>query len=140
MENKEMEVLFAEKEVTICGETLTIKPYSWMQSMKAVQPIGVLMHALVSHIDDVESILQADDGGLLSQVDAVADLAGKVDIDQVGEALLSLMTLATGKPRPFIEGLMIDDAVALGMAVYEVNKHFFKERLAKMKLPGAAKQ
>lgn len=138
LQEKEMEILFAEKDVTIGGETLTIKPYSWMQSMKAVQPVGALMHALVSHIDEVDAILQSIAGGnsLAQQVDAIARLAGEVESERLAEAVSILLQLATGKPRAYIEGLLIDDAARLGMAVYEVNKHFFKQRLAKLRTPG----
>lgn len=135
-EPKEIDILFAEKEVEIGGETITVKPYSWAQSMRAVRPLSALLTYTVQHADEVEALLKTteDDNALLGKLQTLGVVLKPEEIELLVDALTDLMQLALGKPRRYVENLMLDEALALGIAIYEVNESFFKKRLAKLEL------
>lgn len=135
----EINVLFAEKDVEIAGETITVKPYSWSQAMKIVRPLSVLISYAVQHADEIETLLQGakDDNALLGKLQALGAVLKPEEIDALVDALADLMQIALDKPRRFVENLMLDEAISVGVAIYEVNEDFFKERLAKFELPQA---
>lgn len=135
-EPKEIDILFAEKEVEIGGETITVKPYSWAQSMRAVRPLSALLTYAVQHADEVEALLKTteDDNALLGKLQTLGVVLKPEEIESLVDALTDLMQLALGKPRRYVENLMLDEALTLGIAIYEVNESFFKKRLAKLEL------
>ena len=47
-----------------------------------------------------------------------------------GEALLDALALACRRPREWVDGLDLDDALQLAAAVFEVNADFFVARVA----------
>lgn len=61
-------------------------------------------------------------------------LAGDVDwialFAEEGERLLDLIALAARRPRVWVEGLPLDEAVALAEALLTVNADFFVQRVA----------
>lgn len=134
---KEIDVLLAEKEVVVNGEKILIKPYSWAQSMKIVQPIGVLLEVVVSNVEKIDSALKnfSKSENKIGQIQTIIDLLDSVDVDKVTESMSYLIQLAIKKPKDYVDELMIDEIFDLGAAIYEVNKSFFKKRLAVMKLP-----
>lgn len=129
----EADILFAEKEIKIGDETITIKPYSWAQSMKLVKPLGVIMHLLVKHADAIqEAITEYESAELIiNQVMPIIDLLGNVESEELVKALTNFMVEATQKDEAYIQELMLDEVFELGSAVYDVNKNFFKKRFAK---------
>ncbi|WP_110955213.1 hypothetical protein [Anaerosinus massiliensis] len=130
----EADILFAEKEIKIGDETITIKPYSWAQSMKLVKPLGVIMHLLLKHADELQMALKEYEGAksIINQAMPIIDLLGDIESEELVKALTDFMVTATGKNEVYIQGLMLDDVFELGTAVYDVNKGFFTKRLAKV--------
>jgi len=61
---------------------------------------------------------------LAGEPDWLALLAGH------GESLLDALALACRRPREWVDGLDLDDALQLVAAVFEVNADFFVQRLA----------
>lgn len=61
-------------------------------------------------------------------------LAGEPDwlalLAEHGEALLDALSLACRRPREWVDGLDLDDALQLAAAVFEVNADFFVARVA----------
>lgn len=139
---KEIDVLFAEKEIEIAGETITIKPYSWSQSMKAIKPLSVLITYVVQHIEEIDELLRGaeDDNALLSKLKAFSVILKPEEVEALVDALTDLMRIALDKPRRYVENLMLDEAIDAGKAIYEVNEDFFKKRLAKVEFLSQAKK
>lgn len=130
----EADILFAEKEIKIGDETITIKPYSWAQSMKLVKPLGVIIHLLIDHADELQKALKEFDKAktktIIYQAMPIIDLLGDVESEKLVKALTDFMVAATGKNEAYIQGLMLDEVFELGTVVYDVNKGFFTKRLA----------
>ena len=47
-----------------------------------------------------------------------------------GEALLDSLSIACRRPREWVDGLALDEALKLAAAVFEVNADFFVQRVA----------
>lgn len=130
---KEVELLCAEKELAIGGKVITVKPYSWMESLKVAQPFGSLVNVFIQNMDGIDAVLKGlseKDQTVAEQISVFVQTINAVDFETVSEALLKMMQVAAKQPRDFIEGLPTEDAIALGSAIYEVNKHFFTKCFA----------
>ncbi|PAT41981.1 DUF6631 family protein [Vandammella animalimorsus] len=93
-------------EVTLAGETLHILPLKVGQMPAFVRAISPMMQQLArDHIDWLE-------------------LFG-----MHGDALLTAVSIATGKPRTWIDALDADEAIVLAAKVIEVNADFFTRKV-----------
>lgn len=93
-------------EVTLAGETLHILPLKVGQMPAFVRAISPMMQQLArNHIDWLE-------------------LFG-----MHGDALLTAVSIATGKPRTWIDALDADEAIVLAAKVIEVNADFFTRKV-----------
>lgn len=118
----ELIALSAGTAVSVGGEELAIKPYTWSQTYHLARAMGVVARALDRHYKAFSSLKPTLEGlGSL--------LLGLDDADDVVPALTDLLAAASGKPAAFIEGLMVDDLLRLAMAVWEVNGALFTTRV-----------
>jgi hypothetical protein len=132
---KEIDILFPEQEIVINGEAITIRPYSWAKSMKAIQPLSVIMKVVLDNIDEVEAAINGFNNAKndLGKIYALMKIANNQELEEILKAITQLMQLAIDKDSEYIESLSFDDGFILARAIYEVNKSFFKNRLTKMK-------
>lgn len=131
---KEINVLCAGKEIEINGECVKIKPLNWLNGLQAVKPLTVLVGALVQNADSLQETIQNlsdEKQDLKTKVQIFTELISDVNVEELVASLSKLMMLGSGKNQSYIEGLLVDDAVKLGLAIYEVNKDFFGQRLMK---------
>jgi hypothetical protein len=135
----EMEVLAASmgKEITIMGETIIIKPYSWANTIKMAKPLSVVLNMLFTNYDALEKMLKDNkdgkNGNIINQIMELSAFVGDLkNADELIDALIELMAVASSKDKEFVTALLADDALTLGRTVFEVNKDFFTKRLAKM--------
>ena len=131
---KEMQILLAGTTAQIAGKELQIKPYSWADTFRLAKPLGTVLRAFATHVDDLQRALAV-------QKDAsTADLAGSIgtflmsldDADNVADALAVLASKASDLPRAEIDALMPDEFIHLATAIFEANRDFFSSRLAPM--------
>lgn len=148
-ENKElteMEILTLEKEVTVGGNTVTVKPYSWADSIRMVKHFGTLFKTLYIHSDDITALISsleplpddADDEARAlrrsEQIHAIISLLdGMKNTEDVLAALTEMVAASTKLEHGYIQSLPIDEALELGMAVFEINKNFFTSKGPKMR-------
>ena len=77
-------------------------------------------------------------GELPAMLKAVRPFATQLEADpdwlallgEHGEALLDALAIACRRPRAWVDGLALDDALKLAAAVFEVNADFFVQRVA----------
>ena len=123
-----LDVLFPEgKAVDAGGETLTLTPFKFGQYPKALK----LMIPLVSAFK-ASGILGLDtEGNLVISSDWMVLVDGAVSLlAEVGDPMIDLCALATGKPREWLENISADEGVSLLRGVFEVNSDFFEKRIA----------
>ena len=123
-----LDVLFPEgKAVDAGGETLTLTPFKFGQYPKALK----LMIPLVSAFK-ASGILGLDtEGNLVISSDWMVLVDGAVSLlAEVGDPMIDLCALATGKPREWLENISADEGVALLRGIFEVNSDFFEKRIA----------
>ena len=107
MADNDLEVLFPEgKTVTVAGEPITVKPFTFGQIPKVVGTVKKLA-----------GVVQGD------QID-VLDA-----IEKGGEDLLALAAFVVGKPREWFDEVPTDEGVELLKAIFEVNLDFFAKRV-----------
>lgn len=131
---KEMQVLLAGATAMIAGKELQIKPYSWADTFRLAKPLGIVLHAFSTHVDDLQKALAVKKDA------SAADLAGSIgaflmsltDAENVVEALAVLASKASGIPRAEIDALLPDEFFRLATAIFEANRDFFLKKLAPM--------
>jgi hypothetical protein len=95
------------REVTVAGEVFKIKPFK-------IGQLGKVMN-LVSTLTAF-----ADEDGEIKLLDAFT---------KGSESVLSICTIATGKPREWFDDVDVDEGLGLVLAIYEVNRDFFAQRV-----------
>jgi hypothetical protein len=132
----EMEVLTASvgQEITIAGEKITVKPYSWANTIKMARPLSVVLNGLFANYEALGKLLK--DTKKENLVNQFVKLSGFVceleNAEELIDGLTEMMAVAAGRDKDFVADLLADDALTLGRTVYEVNKAFFTKRLEPM--------
>ena len=127
-ENKDLEILAAAdgKEITVAGTTVRVKPYNWKTTFKMAKPLNTILKALYDNGGIMNAALAGNEEFL--SVFSLLDRIG--DTDEISTALSDLIGAAIDQDKAWLEGLMLDDMITLGKAVYEVNRDFFAKRIA----------
>lgn len=112
--SNELTALFPTgKQISICGENLTIKPFKFGELpkvFKAIEPItGTLGSLLQSRSPDIT---------------VIANL-----ISEGGESIMDLMCIAAKVPRSKLDEMEMDDGVELLVSIFEVNADFFIQKV-----------
>jgi|SRR5690606_10465747 len=130
MEARSLDVIAPEgQQVTLAsGRTITAKPITLGQLprfVKAIRPAFGALVALVpaSSSPGADGGQGADPEGALDPVELLTAYADH------GEAINDAVSIVTGEPREVIEGLNLEDALAVLRAVWEVNQDFFAQRV-----------
>jgi hypothetical protein len=118
-------LLPAGTEVTAGGETLTLKPFTFGQLPRAIK----LLRPVTEAVGDA-GIARFDKGDFFLAPDWPLRLPALMD--EAGEALVSFVAFACGKPREWFDTLGADEGIALTKAAFEVNGDFFVKRIAPM--------
>lgn len=116
-------LLPAGREVTAGGETLTLKPFTFGQLPRAIKLLRPVTEAV-----GTAGIAEFKDGNFFLSADWPLKLP--VLMDEAGEALVSFVAFAAGKPREWFDTLGADEGIALTKAAFEVNGDFFVKRIA----------
>lgn len=125
----EVEILTNEKTVVIGGESIVVKPYSWVNSLKMAKYLSVILKTLVDNIDEFSSFSEADTENGIVFAEKILALAEKAGKDDVVEALTVLVAVGIKKDEEFVANLPLDEACEAALAVYEVNKDFFTKMM-----------
>ena len=98
--------------VTVGGQDIVVQP--------------VKLGQLPQFLRAVRPILAAVFQGGAAEFDLVALYADH------GDGVTDALSIATGVPRSQVEQWTLDEALAVGRAVFEVNQDFFRNRVAPM--------
>lgn len=119
----DIEKLLPEREITIGGEAIVVRPFFFGQLPKAVKLLRPIAEALretgIASIDGEWLALAKDWALKLPQL-----------LEEAGEPLVAFVAFAVGKPRAWFDTLAADEGVKLTRAVFEANASFFVERIA----------
>lgn len=130
---KEVEVLLAGEEVTVCGEVLKVKPYNWVQTFKMAKPFKIVIQTVIDNAEKVSTLTSFTNMSEIQQVYAILDFIASIDDGEVfSNALAELIAGSIGKDTPYVKELDIDEVITVGMAVFKVNKSFFSQKLGKI--------
>ena len=114
--DNELEILHPEQELTLAGETITVHEFTFLEGLKAQQWVEPIVTDLGGLFTDGP---RRDPG--LAELNAV--------FAEHASALLELLSLATGKPRDWLERLSDADGSLLTLAFWTVNSSFFLRRI-----------
>jgi hypothetical protein len=130
---KEVEVLLAGEEVTVCGEVLKVKPYNWVQTFKMAKPFKIVIQTVIDNAEKVSTLTSFTNMSEIQQVYAILDFIASIDDgEEFSNALAELIAGSIGKDTPYVKELDIDEVITVGMAVFKVNKSFFSQKLGKI--------
>lgn len=121
----DLKILLPHEEIQVGGETLVLAPFAFGKITK------VLKHAttIITMISSLpENAFDAE--GKLNLEDPSVTVILMIQMAEGGDVLLDLMSLATDKPRAWIEALNPEEGIRLLMKIWEVNHDFFTQRLA----------
>ena len=135
--SNDLDTLFPGQDVTVAGQTITVKPLTFGQLPKATKLLQPVIKALrasgaigANPTSDTEKPEGAPGKGDRLAIDFISSWVDTVAAG--GEDLLALVGYAIDKPRDWFDALSMDDGVALVRAVVEVNGDFFGRRVLPM--------
>lgn len=123
---REIEALTAEETVTVGGETIVVRPYSWADTLLLAKPLSVVLGSIGKHLAAFRQITDGEGDPYAMIQRALVSLD---DMEEVVPAVFKLLMAATKKPQPFVESLMPDEVVSLILAVVRLNRDFFARKL-----------
>lgn len=122
----DLEILNPDREITISGQAIILKPFAFGQLGKAAK----LLKPVAETVAGANIFRATAEGGELKFFLAGDWLFRMVDLlAEGGDDLIGFLAFATGQPREFVENLLPDDGIALTKAVFEVNSDFFVRRV-----------
>lgn len=109
----ELERLSANpRELSVGGETIQVRPLRFLELIRALKYLTPILEV----VDKVD--MSSNDLGEVSKLLEVAP-----------EAMLKIAGLSTGKEEQWFDRLEADEGLDVFIAVFEVNKDFFVQRL-----------
>lgn len=112
----DLAVLLPDREVTVAGETLTVREIRFGERVRHAAQVEALLTAMWAAIRDAEG--QEITGALLDAVFA-----------SQSEAFATLMAVSVGKPREWLDTLSDADGSLLMYEFWGVNSRFFMRQL-----------
>jgi hypothetical protein len=110
----DLNTLFPDVELTVQGEVLTIRPFTFGQLPKVLK-------LTKSFYNDIQPFFEESQGN-------EAELTMKA-MSVGGDDLIELIALGIKKPREWFDSLQIDDGIRVATAFLEVNLSFFAQRV-----------
>lgn len=123
---KEMEIITSAlgKEITVAGQSVMVKPYTWVQTFNMAKPLGAIVRLLLKNSAAIDAALKDDN---------LAVAFGAIGLEEHPEAIIDplteLITTATNTDKDWVSGLMLNDVIKLSRTVYEVNRDFFSKNI-----------
>ena len=123
---KEMEIITSAlgKEITVAGQSVMVKPYTWVQTFKMAKPLGAIVRLLLKNSAAIDAALKDDN---------LAAAFGAIGLEEHPETIIDplteLITTATNTDKDWVSSLMLNDVIKLSRTVYEVNRDFFSQNI-----------
>lgn len=117
---QEAEILFPERRVTVGGETVTVREFTFLEEMR----LAVLAEPLLERLRDLSF-----DGE--RRLDGSALEKAFVEHEAV---FVELLAAAVDKPAEWVRGLPREGGAALMNTFWSVNHAFFTERMMALQL------
>jgi len=138
-ETGDLQVLFPNREITLNGETIEIKPFPFGKIPKVIKQASHLIQIVMS----LPEGLITEEGDINLEDPATAIVLASM-MEHGGGVIFEILAIAANKPLVWVEELQPDEGILLLVKVWEINKDFFTKRLGPMlqqlKLPKGLKQ
>jgi hypothetical protein len=121
---EDLKVLLPDEDLILNGEEIAVRPFPFGKIPKVVTQASMLIQMVLSLPPD----LITDEGNIDIENPATAIILASM-LEQGGEQIFSILALAVGKPKEWVESLPPDEGLLLLIKVWEVNKDFFMKRL-----------
>lgn len=119
----DLKVLFPGEEVTVKGETFTVKPFTFGQLPRAAQLVAGLSRALAN-----SGIIMLTGGADFAIAENWTTKIVNI-LAEGGEDLLAFIGFVISKDRAWFDDLDIEEGIRLTKAVLQVNIDFFVQRV-----------
>ena len=123
-ENGDLQVLLPNREITLNGEVVEIKPFAFGKIPKVIKQASHLIQVVMS----LPEGLITEDGDINLEDPATTIVLASM-LEHGGGAIFEILALAANKPMSWVEELQPDEGILLLVKVWEVNKDFFTRRL-----------
>lgn len=120
-DTNDLDVLLPDRDITLRGEPVTVREFSFVQGLKA-EPLVRPM------INDLQTLFAAEAGEDV-EFSRLAEIFGRH-----ADAFLRLVSLCVDRPVEWIEQLSDEDGQLLTMTFWTVNARFFTRRLVMREL------
>lgn len=136
---EELEVLLADKEVTVNGNKVVVKRLSFLDTLRLTQHLSGIVTRIINDADTFSSaltkIMYKSDN---PETDTVIRANGLLEIiNSLGEDgiefLMDIIVKSTSLTEDEIEEIDCEAGIDLAFDIYEVNKGFFMKCLKKLK-------
>lgn len=136
---EELDVLLADKEVTVNGNKVVVKRLSFLDTLRLTQHLSGIVTRIINDADTFSSaltkIMYKSDN---PETDTVIRANGLLEItNSLGEDgiefLMDIIVKSTSLTEDEIEEIDCEAGIDLAFDIYEVNKGFFMRCLKKLK-------
>ena len=136
---EELEVLLADKEVTVNGNKVIVKRLSFLDTLRLTQHLSGIVTRIINDADTFSSaltkIMYKSDN---AETDAIIRANGLLEvINSLGEEGIEFLTdiiiKSTSLTEDEVEEIDCEAGIDLALDIYEVNKGFFMKCLKKLK-------
>ena len=136
--NKEMEVLLAEREVTVNDKKIIVKRYSLLDTIRLAAHASSIVASVIQDSDKTASAITklTFEGNNPTENNSIRMLGLVELLSIVGEdgvyLLKELLVKSTNLDEDEVEEIDLVDGIDLVFAMYEVNKGFFTKFMKKL--------
>ena len=136
--NKEMEVLLAEREVTVNDKKIIVKRYSLLDTIRLAAHASSIVASVIQDSDKTASAITklTFKGNNQTENNSIRMLGLVELLSIVGEdgvyLLKELLVKSTNLDEDEVEEIDLVDGIDLVFAMYEVNKGFFMKFMKKL--------
>ena len=121
-DSEDLEILFPERQMTIAGESITVKEFGFAESLRLDPFVADFVTGIRDRLDSHKA---AEPTSYMNDVVVV--------FGEHPDAALELVAAACGKPIHWAAGLSAKDGQMALMAMWVVNANFFMQRLQVVK-------
>ncbi len=128
--NDTLKILFPDEELTVAGETISLRPFPFGKYPKVLALLGQMLQPLTEYLQQQKGNqlgIQLEDGTIRINPETIQFLIGI--LENGGDPFMELLAIAVDKPRAWVDKLDGDDGIKLLAGVFAVNYDFFIQRL-----------
>lgn len=122
-------VLFPARELTVRGENLTLKPFTFGELARVTRYVAPIARSLLA--SGIMTVIPPVEGSTNATIKIDPDFVPKLFgmLEDASEPLMELIAFAVKQERSWLNEVPADEGITLATQLWEVNADFFVKRV-----------